>query len=107
MKKYFFSHLLEIETVHTTLEESDMDKKDKVYLALLLEETVHNAVISELLSNLNDSDKHEFLEYIHKENHETIWEFLNKKIDNAEDLVKKSIKNLKDEFLADIKKAKS
>lgn len=104
--KYFFSHLIEIESVTSELDKLDLSDKEKEHLAKLLDSSLHHTILDAILSELSEEDKRVFLRYVHEDDHEKIWKFLTDKIDNIEEKIKKAADDLKMELHKDLKEAR-
>lgn len=105
--KYFYSHLIEIESVITELDKLDLSQEQKVHLTDLIDSSLHHTILDAILSELPETDKRAFLNHLKEEDREKIWKFLNEKIENIEDKIKKSAEDLKREIQKDLKKAKN
>ena len=106
MKKHFYSHLVEVETLIIELDKLDLDDKQKTHLAKLLDSSLHGTILDAVLSELPDHDRKLFLDYLNKDEHDKIWQHLHDKIDNIEDKIIKVADELKDDLHQDIKEAK-
>jgi|SRR3989344_2301604 len=105
--KFFYTKLVNIETLISNLDELDLSAGEKAHLANLVDSSLHSAILDEILSNLSPEDKKLFLEKLETEkDHDKILEFLNEKIDNVEDRVKKVSDQLITELHEDLKQAK-
>jgi|SRR3989344_4949878 len=107
MKKYFFSHLIEIESITLELDKLDLTSGQKIHLANLIDSSLHHTILDAVLSELSKEDKKLFLKYIHENDHNKIWQFLNEKVENIEEKIKKAANGLVDEMHKDIKKIKA
>ena len=105
MKK-FYDHLIEIETITIELDKLDLSDEQKHHLAKLVDSSLHHVVLDAVLSELSDSDKRIFLQHISENDHEKIWKFLNSKVDNIEEKIKKASEDLKTELHKDLRRAK-
>lgn len=105
--KYFYTHLIEIESVIEELDKMDLSKEEKIHLSQLLDSSLHHTILDAIFSQLNEEDKKVFATYLQEGEHEKIWKFLNEKIDGVEDKIKKVAKDLKKELYKDLKEAKS
>lgn len=103
--KYFYSHLIEIDSIISSLDEMDLTDEEKLHLAKLLDSSLHHIILDAILSELSDSDKRAFMQYAAGEDHDQIWKFLNEKIDGVEDKIKRSAEDLKFKLHEDLKKA--
>lgn len=102
MKKHFYTHLIEIDTIYTELETLPIHKHEKDELVEIVHSTIHHVVIDTVLSDLPDEDKKTFLSHIHAEDHDSIWDLLKRKIDNSEGKIKSAVEKIKQEFQQDI-----
>lgn len=105
--KQFWNHLVEIESIIIELDELNLSKQEKHHLASLVDSTLHHTILDAILSKLSETDKRVFLKYVHDDDHEKIWQFLNEKIDNIEDKIKKAADGLKMELKKDLREAKA
>lgn len=103
--KYFYSHLIEIESLITELDKMDLSKEEKLHLGKLLDASLHHTVLDAILSELSDQDKRAFIQQMTEGNHVKIWQFLNEKASGIEDKIKTVAKKLKEELHEDIKEA--
>lgn len=103
--KYFYQHLIEIESVTIELDKLDLSKEQKTHLADLIDSSLHHTILDAILSEVSESDKKVFLNYLKTEDQEKIWKFLNGKIDNIESKIKKAAEDLKIELHKDLKEA--
>lgn len=104
--KYFYSHLIEIESIITNLDKMNLSKEEKLQLAYLIDSSLHHVILDAILSQLSPSDKRVFMQYLSEGDHEKIWKFLNEKVDGVEDKIKKVAEDLKKELHQDIKQSK-
>lgn len=105
--KYFYSSLIEIESIVTKLDQLDLSREEKHHLAELVDSSLHHTILDAILSQLSEEDKRVFLRYVHEDDHKKIWEFLSGKIDNIEDKIKKAAEDLKEELHGDLREAKA
>ena len=103
--KYFYSHLIEIDSITANLDKLDLSDEEKLHLANLLDSSLHHTILGAILSQLSDSDKRVFIQQLSEGNQDKIWEFLNGKINGVEDKIKKAAQDLKTELHEDIKEA--
>jgi hypothetical protein len=106
MRKYFYSHLIEIDSIVTALNELSLTDSEKAHLLGIIDSSLHHAILDAILSELSENDKRMFLEHMTDEDNEKIWKFLNNKVDNIEEKIKKTAKDLKEELHKDIKDIK-
>ena len=106
MKKHFYSHLIEIDSIMVSLATLDISAKEKQELILIVESSVHHLVVDTVLSELVEEDKKIFIIHLAKENHIGLWTFLNHKIHNVEDKIRQAVSGLVSELHQDIEKTK-
>lgn len=104
--KYFYTHLIEIESIVLELDKMDLTEEQKIHLTGLIDSSIHHTIMDAILSELADHDKRVFLQHLNKNDHDKIWKFLNGKVDNIEDKIKKAAEDLKKELYKDLKEAK-
>lgn len=104
--KYFFSHLIEIESISQSLDEIDLSNEEKLYLAKLIDSSLHHTILDVILSELSDQDKRIFVQHLNTNNHDKIWQFLNEKVDDVEVKIKKAADELKHQLNKDLQEAK-
>lgn len=107
MKNQFYSHLIEINIVYAELDSVEMSKEEKARLKELIASNVHHLVIDTVLSNLSLENKKIFLKHLATDDHNEVWKHLTSNIKGIEGKIKKIGKEIKEEFIDDIKKAKS
>lgn len=105
-KQYFYSHLIEIESIIIELDKFDLSMEQKVHLSNLIDSSLHHIVLDAVLSELTPTDKKVFLNHLKEDDHSKIWQFLDGKVDKIEDKIKKVAEDLKVELHQDLKKAK-
>lgn len=107
MKKYFYSHIVEIDSVIVELNKMDLSENEKKHLIEIADSSMYHAVLDAILSELSQDDKKIFLKHLSSEDHEKTWQHLNSKINNIEQKIKKTAEELKNQLHKDIKEAKS
>ena len=105
MKNSFYSHLIEIESVIVELDKLDLSQEQKVHLTGLIDSSLHHTILDAVLSELTAGDKRVFLNHLQEDDHSKIWKFLEEKVDNIEDKIKKAAEGLKTELHKDLKEA--
>lgn len=105
--KQFYAHLVEVESIIVELDKMDLSTEEKLQLAYLIDSSLHHTVLDAILSELSEEDKKILLKFIHQDDHDKIWQFLNEKVDNIENKIKKAAEDLKKQLHEDIKKAKT
>lgn len=106
MKQHFYAHLTNIESVIAELDKMDLSVEQKVHLTGLIDSSLHHAVLDAILSELSKQDKTIFLNHLKEDDSSKIWQFLNEKVDNIEDKIKKCANDLKVKLHEDLKEAK-
>ena len=106
MKKQFFSHLVEIDTIHLEIEELNLEEKEKDEIKKLIEDSLYHTILDAILSELTEEDKKTFLSHIVEDDHDKIWKLLNTKIENIDDKIKQAADAVKKELHKDIEDSK-
>lgn len=106
MKNHFYTHLIDTSTLSLELGDMEISREERLHLISIMESTLHHAILDAILSELSEEDKKAFLNHLAEDNNEKIWNFLNGKIDNIEEKVKKTADDLKKELHRDIKETK-
>lgn len=104
--KYFYSYLIQIESLVIELDKMSLSDEEKMHLSNLLDSSLHHTILDAVLSELSEEDKRIFLNHLEKDDHTKIWQFLKKRVDNIEDKIKKAADSLMEELHKDIKKAR-
>lgn len=104
--KQFYSHLIEMQSLIVELDKLDLSEDQRHHLAHLVDSSLHHTVLDAILSELSEADKRVFLQHLNEDEHEKIWKFLNEKVDNIEEKIKKAADDLKKELHDDLKKAR-
>lgn len=104
-KSYFYSHIIETETLIVELNNLDLEDHEKLHLAKLVDANLHHTILDVILSQLDEDDKNKFLKYLAEDNHQKIWEHLNLKVVGIEDKIIQAAENLKKDLKEDIKEA--
>ena len=103
MKKYFYTHIIDTSTLSLELGNMNLDSKERTHLISLIDSNIHHAVLDLVLSELKPMDKKTFLHHLASENHDKVWKFLNEKVENIEEKIKKTAEDLKKELHRDIR----
>lgn len=104
--KTFYSHLIEVESIVLELDKLDLSDEEKIHLASLVDSSLHHTILDAILSELSEEDKKTFLQHVHEDNHDKIWKFLNERVDNIEDKIKKAAEDLKDQLHKDLQEVR-
>lgn len=100
--KYFYSHLIEIESIIIELDKMGLSREEKLHLAHLVDSSMHHTILNAILSELSDEDKRKFISHLNENNHDNIRKFLNEKVNKVEDKIKKAADDLKKELHKDL-----
>lgn len=103
---FFYSHLIEIESVITQLDQMDLSKEEKLHLANLIDNTLHHSILDAIFSELSEKDKQIFVSHLQEGKKDIIWKFLNEKVDKMEDKIKKTAADLIIKLHKDISEVK-
>lgn len=106
-KKYFYTHIVDTSTLSLELANMDLTPEERVHLISLVDSNIHHEVLDLVLSELNPSDKKTFLTHLASEDHSKVWKFLNGKVENIEEKIKKTAEDLKTELHKDIKEVRN
>lgn len=105
MKTHFYSHIIETSSISLALADMDLMKEERKHLIDLAQENLHHAILEAVLSELSEEDKQEFLKLLVNEDHEKIWKLLSGRVENIEDKIKQTAKDLKTELHKDIEES--
>lgn len=105
-KKYFYTHIVDTSTLSLELADMNLTPQERVHLLTLIDSNIHHEVLDLILSELNPQDKKTFLTHLASEDHGKVWKFLNGKVENIEEKIKKTAEDLKTELHKDIKEVK-
>ena len=103
--KYFYSHLIQIESVVSELDKMDLTKEERMHLAELVDSSLHHTILDAILSELSDDEKRVFMQHVAQGDHDKIWRFLNEKIDKVEEKIKNAAEDLKIRLHKDLKES--
>lgn len=106
MKKHFFSHLIETDTLHIELDKLEMQDHEKEHVKNLIDESIYHTVLDAVLSELSEEDKKVFITHLMSDSHDDIWDFVNNKVENIEEKIKKAADDIKKELHTDISSTK-
>jgi len=104
--KYFYSHLVDLESLEEELSLLDLTKDEKKELVEIAHVTLHRTILDAILSELNEEDKKKFLTLVALGEDEKIWEHLNTKVEKVEEKIGTAAEQIKKELKADIFKIK-
>src|SRR3989344_6088801 len=92
MKKYFYTHIVDTSMLSLEIGGMDLTPKERLHLISLIDSNIHHEILDLILSELNPS-----------ENHSKVWRFLNEKIKDVEEKIKKTAEDIEKELHRDIK----
>ncbi len=106
VKKHFYSHLIETDSLVILINQLDISDDEKAHLISLVDSQLHHTVLDAILSELSETDKRIFLKHLLKEDHESVCTHLNMKVGTIEEKIKKAAEDLKKELHEDIQSVK-
>lgn len=106
MSKHFFSHLIEIDSLHVELDEHNLSYVQKEEIKNLLDESIYHTVLETILSELSEEDKKLFLSHLMEDDHGKVWEFVNGRVENIEEKIVKATEDIKEKLHKDIRDSK-
>jgi hypothetical protein len=106
MNKFFYSHLLVIDSLFSKLGDLDLTDEQKKELEDIAHVHIHQTIVDAILSELTETDKKKFLELLAYGDDEKIWEHLNDKVEKIEDKITEAAEGVKKDLALDIKKIK-
>jgi hypothetical protein len=104
MKKQFYSHLVELNSLYIALDLLEMKPHERAELITIVDSSVHSVILDTVLSKLSEEDKKIFLSHLASEKHDEIWRLLNEKTKHIEKHIQKAANELIKEMHEDIKK---
>ena len=107
MKKYFYSHLIELDILETQLNTLNLTAEEKKELTELAHQNIHHAVMDAIFLLLKEEDKKRFLELLSEGEHDKVLGHLNNKVEKIEEKIQSAASEVKKELMADIKKLKN
>jgi len=107
MKKQFYKDLVKTESLVIKINQLDLMEQEKVHLIALIDSSLHHSILDAVLSELSEGDKKLFLKHLADEEHDEVWKFLNNKVDNIEEKIKKTAEDLTEKLHADIEEAEN
>lgn len=106
MRKQFYSHIVAVDTLYIALDNLSISDSEKEHLKHLIDSSLYHTILDAILSELTDEDKHVFLNHVATEDHEKTMEFLQNRITNIEDKIRKTADDLMKELHEDIQETK-
>lgn len=90
--KQWYSHLIEIESITTQLDQLNLSNDERLHLSYLIDSSLHHTIMDAILSELSEEDKRVFINHLNEGDHARIWQYLKSKIVGIEDKIKKADK---------------
>lgn len=106
MKKTFYSHLIDFDSVFLALEQLEISPEEKSKLENMADEQLQHVIVGAILNELSERDKKIFLANLQYEGHDKIWKHLADKVEKIEEKIIMAAEDLKHELHADIKEIK-
>lgn len=106
MRKYFYSSIVTVDSLHIALEGLEISQEEKEHLEKLIDSSLYHTILNAILGELSEEDKKLFLEQLLSENDEEILAFLQKRIDHIEEKIQNAANGLIEELHKDIKEVK-
>ncbi len=106
MTIYFYSKLINTDSIVAALNELNLSDEQRAHLLGIVESSLHHAILDAILSELSEEDKQVFLEHVTEDDHKKIWDFLNKHVDKIEEKIMETAEGLKKELHQDIVETK-
>ena len=106
MKKYFYTDLVEMDTLIAELDILEISATEKRELEKLAHDNLHHAILDAILSELANRDKKIFLANLEYETHDKIWKHLIENVEKIEEKIKIIAHKTKEELRRDIQEAK-
>lgn len=107
MKKQFYSHIVEVETIYVALDGLTLSDGEKNHLKEVIDTNMYHTILDVVLSELPEQDRKMFLDKLAEDDHEKTMDFLQKRILNIEDKIKRVAKELVSELHQDVKETKA
>lgn len=105
--KLFYQRFIKIDGLLEELDSLELSPDEKVHLTTLIDDSLYNLVLDQILSNLQTEDKKLFLKLIAEDkSHEKLVDFLQGKVDNIEAQLQKATEQLIKELHKDVKEVK-
>lgn len=102
--KYFYSHLVNIDSLVSDLDQLDLTSSQKKELLEIAHVHMHQTIIDEILSQMGEDDKKTFLELLATGDDKKIWKHLNSKVEKIESKIASAAKQVERELSQDLKK---
>lgn len=103
---YFYSHIIEIDSLTSDLESINLSATQKKHLGLLIDSSLQGLVLNAIFNELSLSDRKILINMLRDETaKEAIMEFLSSRVEDVETKIRQIALKLKEELHADVKEA--
>lgn len=107
MIAYFYTKLITIEPLLEEMDSLELSDQEREHLSDLIDSSLYHVILDQILLNLSEEDKRTFLEkFSDNPNDDQLLEFLNQKVENIEDKIKKASDELITKMHQDVKQSK-
>lgn len=103
MKKHFYSHLVEIDSLVIELDKLELKQDERDHLVELAHSNIHHSVLDVILSELPEEEKKTFLYLLATEDHESLWSHLKKHVKQVDKKIVQVAEKVKKELKSDIR----
>ena len=105
MKHFFYYQIIDLTELETKISEYNLTSEEGNELLLIIKETIHCQIVTEILTELDEEHHEWFLnEYTQIPHKKSFLEKLETKIDNLEDKIKDIFDKIKTEILEELEK---
>ena len=103
MKQTFYNHLVDLSDIEEYLRQQELAEEEQAELIVMVKETIHYRVVTEILTHLPQEHHEWFLEeYTQVPHHEGFLEKLKEVIGDIEDKISQVIHRVKQEIKAEL-----
>lgn len=106
MKPHFYSDIVKIDSIHTSLDGLGLSVEEKTELIMIVESSVHHVVLDTVLSHLPEHTKKTFMSHVVSKDHEKAWDMIQSNIADAEKKILDAVDVLSKKLHEDIKEAR-
>lgn len=101
-----YERFIEIKPLEDEINNLDIEESEKENLLFMSAEIFHHHTLQEILNRLAEVDKRRFLEAAHKNQEVAMAQILKDKVSDYEEILKKKLNQVRDEIIAEIRKAR-
>jgi len=102
MKKQFYTHIIEVDTLYAQLDSLTLTASEKQDLIIIIDSTVHHVIIDIALTHLPQHAKKDFIAHVQSNKHKKAMLLLRSHIADIENIIKREVDILKNTFKKDI-----